>query len=698
MLKPILFTCINVLLFLAMNNQIVFAKSLSFLKSKEEINIISKPAWLEIKNVNFYDAESDDLITAGNGFTKLSHSKEINKFVNVQHPTILELRRAKFNRFINKKTGEGSLFGFKEDQLTPLFDGKIPGTEVQAYLNDNSIRVALLLQVPLDFDPNKPCIIAIPTIDSQGIYNATDMQIRGLWGLKHNCAVVYNDKGLGNALYDLNKQQGYLIDGSVAKRDIPEKPLIFSNSETLPPKLVTNRYAVKQLHSQQNPEQKWGQYVINSLEFAFYYLNTMYSKNDQVIFDKENTIVLVYGATDGGGAALKAGEIDNNGMIDGIVAVNPQIQIISNQQIPLYIQRGESPEEPLKTKLLIDYTSYGVLYMPCAVLAIKNSELKQSIPYIDKYFFSQNRCEALKNAKLLDSITIEEQANEALEKLYAYGWSPQMINQLPFYYFTQSINLPYKYISQYGRYNVKEHLCHLSVASINQEILYNMGNVAPLSKTNFALLWADNTGSLPIRTQDNIIAVDLVNDDDPKGPHQEFYSRSKNSANVDYNLAGAICLREKIVEDRVLNGQKQVFATGNLHGIKTIIVHGQLNIKHLPDYTSRSYAALNSYVEGHSSNLHYMEVENSSYLDSLVPFDNTLLSINYYGNSAMDWLWSNITKQTSLPDNQIIRTSVLGRSSEKDSKMTKIILTPIAQSAKRENRIYLQDGVIRLPK
>lgn len=241
-------------------------------------------------------------------------------------------------------------------------------------------------------------------------------------------------------------------------------------------------------------------------------------------------------------------------------------------------------------------------------------------------------------------------------------------------------------------------MCHLSVASINQEILYNMGNVAPLSKTNFALLWADNTGSLPIRTQDNIIAVDLVNDDDPKGPHQEFYSRSKNSANIDYNLAGAICLREKIVEDRVLNGQKQVFATGNLHGIKTIIVHGQLNVKHLPDYTSRSYAALNSYVEGHSSNLHYMEVENSSYLDSLVPFDNTLLSINYYGNSAMDWLWSNITKQTSLPDSQIIRTSVLGRSSEKDSKMTKIILTPIAQSAKRENRIYLQNGVIRLPK
>lgn len=697
MLKQFFLFFVNLLLILFFNN-IVYAKSLSFLKNKDEIKLITKPAWLVLNDSNFYDAESDDLVTAGIGFSKLSHSVAMSKFANNLQPSIHELRQAKLNRFIDKKTGEGSLFGFKSTQLTTLFDGKIPGTEVQAFLDNHGVQVAFLLQVPLDFDLKKPCIVAIPTIDSQGVYNATDMQIRGLWGLKHNCAIVYNDKGLGNALYDLTKKQGYFIDGKVSKQNSKENKLIYTVNDNIPSKYTSNRYAVKQLHSQQNPEQNWGEYVIKSLEFAFYYLNTMYSKNEQILFDKDNTIVLVYGATDGGGAALKAGEFDTEGMIDGIVAVNPQIQIPNNPEIPLFIQRGESPEEPLITKSLIDYSTYGALYMPCAVLAIQDINSELTIPNVDKYFFVKNRCQSLKKANLLVSDTVKSQSFEALEKLYEYGWSPQMINQLPFHYYTQTMNLPYKYISQYGRFSVKDHLCHLSVASINQELLYNNGEVAPLTKTNFAQLWGNNSGSLPIKMQNNITAIDLVNDDDPKGPHQEFFSRSKNGTDIDYNLAGAICLRDKITESRVQNGQNEVLANGNLHGIKTIIVHGQLNVRNLPDYSSRAYVALNSYREGNASNLRYMEIENASYINSVIPFDNTLIPIDYYGESAMDWLWSNITKQTSLPESQVVRTMVRGGDIGAAPQVTEKNLTPIAQSPRTENRIYVQKSVVRLPK
>lgn len=697
MLKQFFLFFVNLLLILFFNN-IVYAKSLSFLKNKDEIKLITKPAWLVLNDSNFYDAESDDLVTAGIGFSKLSHSVAMTKFANDLQPSIHELRQAKLNRFINKKTGEGSLFGFKSTQLTTLFDGKIPGTEVQAFLDNHGVQVAFLLQIPLDFDLKKPCIVAIPTIDSQGVYNATDMQIRGLWGLKHNCAIVYNDKGLGNALYDLTKKQGYFIDGRVSKQNSNENKLIFTVNDNIPAKFASNRYAVKQLHSQQNPEQNWGEYVIKSLEFAFYYLNTMYSTNEHILFDKDNTIVLVYGATDGGGAALKAGEFDTEGMIDGIVAVNPQIQVPNNPEIPLFIQRGESPEEPLIIKSLIDYSTYGALYMPCAVLAIQDINSELTIPNVDKYFFVKNRCQSLKKANLLVSDTVKAQSFEALEKLYEYGWSPQMINQLPFHYYTQTMNLPYKYISQYGRFSVKDHLCHLSVASVNQELLYNNGKVAPLTKTNFAQLWGNNSGSLPIKMQNNITAIDLVNDDDPKGPHQEFFSRSKNGTDIDYNLAGAICLRDKITERRVQNGQSEVLANGNLHGTKTIIVHGQLNVKNLPDYSSRAYVALNSYREGNTSSLRYMEIENASYINSMIPFDNTLIPIDYYGESAMDWLWSNITKQTSLPESQVVRTVVRGGDIGAAPQITEKNLTPIAQSPKTENRIYVQKSVVRLPK
>ena len=654
-----------------------------------EQNNLYKPKlqWITIHSSNYYDGDSDDLVTAGIGFTPLSSMIQKFKFADPANPTTQELRRAKLNRFIDTKTGEGQLFGFKQKNLSPLFDGKIAGSEILATLKEGN--VGILLQIPVDFDKKKPCIVAVPASNYDGLYNAKDIQIRGLWGLKHNCAVVYNDKGLGNGIYDITNQQGFTIEGKIAKDNLLFNPKIKNREifiENNP-----NRYAVKQLHSKQNPEHNWGKYILNSIEFALYEINDRFSATNTRDFNADNTLILIYGAEDGASAALKAGELDKNGIIDGIVAVNPQIQ--PNPDITSLSIQNKTSARSLKYNSIPDYATLAALYIPCAIPAIEPNKSDNYVPYALKYLYSQNRCNALKKAKLLTTGT----PKEALDKLHDYGWRPEMETQLPYFYYKESIAFPYQYISSYGRFDVTENMCDYSVASTQQDRLYNFGEVMPLKEVNFSEIWSLSNGHLPIWADKDVTAIDLVVNKDIVSPRRAWYSSSEIENQIDYGIKGAICLREKITEKRVIDGLKQVQATGNLNKIKTFIVHGQNNVKQLIDHTSRPYVALNSAVEGKESQLRYIEVENASYLDGKSPFDNTLLAIDYYGEDAIEWLWANLTNNTTLPESQIIRTKPRGGSIGQAPQATIENLVPITQKPDINNLIILEDKKIALP-
>lgn len=634
-----------------------------------------KPHWLVIHSSNYYDGESDDLVTAGMGFTALSKMIQKVYYADPSNPTPQELRRAKLNRFIDTKTGEGSLFGFKREDLSPLFDGKIAGTEILATIKDEN--VGLLLQVPVDFNKKKPCIVAVPASGSDGLYNAKDIQIRGLWGLKHNCAVVYNDKGLGTGIYDITNEQGFTVDGQVAKDNILFKPTIQNQKEFI--KNNPHRYAVKQLHSKQNQEASWSKYNFFSIIFAMYELNELFPEPGKLSFSESNTLILIYGAEDGATAALKMAESDAMGKINGVVAVNPQIQ-----------PRQDSAIENKSYHSLPDYSTYGALYIPCAIPAIEPNKQDKYVPEASKYLFSQNRCDALKQANILPTGT----PKEALNKLYDYGWKPEMSIQLPYFYLNESIAYPYKYISAYGRYDVTENMCDFSVASTQQDPYFNSGEVKPLKQVNFAEIWGLSNGQLPIWANHDATAIDLVENKDVTSPRREWFSSSTIEHQIDYGTKGAICLREKIKEPRVIKGSEEVQATGNLNKIKTFIVHGKNNPKQLIDHTSRPYVALNSKVEGKESQLRYIEVENASYLDGKAPFDNTLLPIDYYGEEAIEWLWANLTNQVNLPESQVIRTKARGGIIGQAPQATAENLVPISQTPDTNNLITIDNGKI----
>lgn len=658
--------------------------------NRPEIQFIQQPSWLTVVNSTYYDGDNDDLVTAGLGFTALSSKIFSTSFANPSQPTSKELRQAKLNRYINTKTGEGSLFGFKRQDLTPLFDGKVAGTEILATINNEDEKVGLLLQIPQDFNKKRPCIIAVPTTDSDGLFNAKDLQIRGLWGLRHNCAVVYNDKGLGNGIYDITNNRGYTIDGKTQTNDLLFEPKVLNRERFI--QKYPNRYAIKQLHSRLNSEERWGDFVLKSIEFAFYELNTLFSPSEEVIFNKDNTIVLVYGASDGGGAALKAGELDKDNLIKGIVAVNPQIQpYIEN--VPVLIKKGNNTEREIEFKSIADYSSYGMLYIPCAVPAIVKNHKDGDVPYADKYLYSQNSCNALKKAQLLTQGTPEE----ALEKLRQYGWTADMDIQLPYFYYKESIGLPYQYVSAYGHYDLTDRMCSYTVASTQQDPIYYQGKVAPLKEVTFEQLWGQANGHLPIWIGNDSTILALVNNEDLNSPRFDFFSSSEHKKTIDYNSKGAICLYKKLNDPRVKYGISQVTASSNLNGIKTFIVHARNNVKQLPDYTSRSYVALNSQVEGHFSQLRYIEVENTSYLDGNLPFDNTLLSIDYYGEDAIEWLWANLTSGATLPDSQLVHAKAFGGKSGYAKQITENNLIPISQSPKSNDVIKKENGLITLP-
>ncbi|OTQ65012.1 D-(-)-3-hydroxybutyrate oligomer hydrolase, partial [Gilliamella apis] len=452
-----------------------------------------------------------------------------------------------------------------------------------------------------------------------------------------------------------------------------------------------NRYAVKQLHSKQNPEHNWGKYILNSIEFALYEINDRFSATNTRDFNADNTLILIYGAEDGASAALKAGELDKNGIIDGIVAVNPQIQ--PNPDITSLSIQNKTSARSLKYNSIPDYATLAALYIPCAIPAIEPNKSDNYVPYALKYLYSQNRCNALKKAKLLTTGT----PKEALDKLHAYGWRPEMEIQLPYFYYKESIAFPYQYISSYGRFDVTENMCDYSVASTQQDRLYNFGEVMPLKEVNFSEIWSLSNGHLPIWADKDVTAIDLVVNKDIVSPRRAWYSSSEIENQIDYGIKGAICLREKITEKRVIDGLKQVQATGNLNKIKTFIVHGQNNVKQLIDHTSRPYVALNSAVEGKESQLRYIEVENASYLDGKSPFDNTLLAIDYYGEDAIEWLWANLTNNTTLPESQIIRTKPRGGRIGQAPQATIENLVPITQKPDINNLIILEDKKIALP-
>lgn len=507
---------------------------------------------------------SDDLLTAGLGVAGL-RAMAAPAFADPAQPTAAELRRrAIWNNWrgiadLSPTGGYGEVYGST---------AAVPGREFSALAKLPGARQPhrVLVQVPDNFDAGKRCVVVTASSGSRGVYGA--IAVAGAWGLPKGCAVAYTDKGNGTDYFDLDAQIGVAGDGRTAALGealafVPDAPVAASG------------VAIKHAHSQDNPEADWGRHVKQAAEFALTALDRAFPQAAPFRFD--NTRVIAVGISNGGGAVLRAAELEGD-WLDAVVAGEPNVQVAG--------QGGRS---------LYDYTTEAALLMPCALLHLPADSLPQPPLRAQVEPLWGARCASLKAAGAISGDTLAAQAASAHEQLRAHGWTDQALTAGALSVgFDLWRAIAVTYASAYGRYGVGEHPCGYAFAAQNAN--FSTRAATPAER---AAWWADGSGIPPGA------GVGIVD--------------SKLAA-PDFTLPGLQCLRDLQVGDgeaaqRVQRGIAEVRAGLPQPGLPVVVVHGTDDGLVPPAFSSAPYVAV---AKSAGRDVAYWQVRNAQHFDGFL--------------------------------------------------------------------------------
>jgi hydroxybutyrate-dimer hydrolase len=659
-----------------------------------------RPGWLGPVRLTEHRGD-DDLLSAGMGASGLQTG--VPGYADSNHPTAAELRRqaiySNYRALVDITTagGYGSLFGPSVDLSgnPTLGEGLIPGVEYVAYArNVAGVRnVTLMVQVPDSFDTAKPCIVAAPSSGSRGVYGA--IATTGEIALKHGCAVAYTDKGTGAGAHELDSDSVTLIDGTLSTADAAGRASYFSAEISDGERSAHSaahpfRYAMKHAHSGDNPERIWGRATLYAIEFAFYALNQKFGASlpgggdrHAVLFEPANTLVIAASVSNGGGAVVAAAEEDTTGLIDGVVAVEPQVNVRTNRAVA--VQRGARNVANAGAPLY-DYTTYANLLQPCAAIAPSNaaSPFSLIVPSL-----AANRCADLAAAGMVTGASTDEQAEDAAVKLVDYGWEPDSaLLHASHYSFSVAPAVALTYANAYRRARVLDNLCGFSMATTNAAGAPAAGNPMPL-------VWGVNNG-VPPSGGINLIAEDAAN-----GPIREPLAISQSTGLMDYNWDGAKCLRDLLQDPALREGIEEVEVKGNLRGKPTLMVHGRSDALVPVNFSSRAYLGQNSLKEHGASRLAYIEVTNAQHFEAFLPlagYDTRFIPLHYYAGKAFELMMAHLTTGAPLPPSQVVHTTPRG-GTPGSAPMISVAanLPPIQMNPPAEARVTVQSGKVYVP-
>ena len=604
------------------------------------------------------DGASNDVLTAGLGKSGLQ-SAVSPLLTDAANPSASELRRlAIYNNYralVDTTTngGFGVLFGPNLDAngVVGTGEGKIAGVEYIAYSDDGTGKqnVTMMVQIPSTFKLDAPCIVTAASSGSRGVYGA--IATAGEWGLKKGCAVAYTDKGTGNGAHDLVSNTVFDING---------RPILSNASgaqfvATTPAGTVANnRIAVKHAHSQQNPEKDWGKFTLQVVKFALFALNEELAPKannaSTAKFTSDNTLVIASSVSNGGGAALQAGELDTENLIDGVAVAEPQIQPDGSG--------GATVKFGINTvtnggKSLMDYTAQAMLYQPCAALAASVATAPGAV-YVNATA-AANRCASLAAKGLLSATTTATQADEALAKIRAAGWLPDSDMLLASHFAFAVPAIAVTYVNTYAAANVADNLCGYGYAATGAD-----AKPTAISGVAFARLFGTGNGIPPSS------GINIVNFNNPGGAILEGAGSASAGGKLDYNLDGAQCIATKVNDATVTANIKAVQRSGKLQGKPTIIVHGRNDALVPVNHASRPYVAQSLTAQGASAKLSYMEVTNAQHFDAFIGnaalpgYDTRFIPLHVYYNRAMDAMYDYLKNGKALPPSQVVRTTARG--------------------------------------
>jgi hydroxybutyrate-dimer hydrolase len=667
--------------------------------SSEDKNV--KPSYLGTVVTASYDGTSDDLLTGGLGKTGLGGAAPMA--ADPLNPTAAELRKiAIYNNYraildITAGGGYGTLYGPNVDAkgVVTSGEGKIAGTEYIAYSDDGTgnQNITMMVQVPSTFNPANPCIVTGTSSGSRGVYGAIGTS--GEWGLKNGCAVAYTDKGTGNGIHDLQNntvslQNGVRADAAAAGKASNFTANLTSTERAAFNAATPNRFAVKHAHSQQNSEKDWGKWTLQAVEFAYFVLNERFGDvaTDGVSRLKKlspaNTIVIASSVSNGGGAALAAAEMDTQGLISGVAVGEPMVQVVPDAR--LSVKRGATTLAGTG-KSLLDLTTLANLMQPCAALVSTTTNVFNLV----NATIAGNRCTALKANGLITGNTTAEMAASAMAALVTAGWQAESNDLQASHYSFATPAVALTYANTYGRFSVKDNLCGFSFAATDATTFVPVAANAALLANSFGT----GNGIPPTA------GINIVNNNSVGGPVLDAVSLSTGSV-MDYNIAGALCLRELVTGTsanavRAKQGINEVLRSGNLRGKPTLIVHGRADTLVPVAFSSRPYFGRNKIIEGANSKLSYIEVTNAQHFDAFLAFpgySHRLVPLHRYHIQAMDMMYAHLKTGAALPASQVVRTVPRGLNGATANPITAANVPPIKTVAAAADQITFANNVV----
>lgn len=553
---------------------------------------------------------ADDLLSAGLGLDGLRAAVP-QPFANPDAPTREELRRrAIWSNWrgiadLMVGGGYGDVYG-----AVP----SVPGREFQAFAKvpGASQPHRVLVQVPDAFDRKNRCVVVAVASGSRGVYGA--IALGGAWGLPRGCAVAYTDKGAGTGYYDADSDTGAGLDGTRAARGAG---LDFEPAQKA---TVPHTIAVKHVHSGDNPEADWGRHAVQAAQFALAALSDAFPNEPR--FEFSNTRVIAAGLSNGGGAVLRAAEIDGAGFA-GVVAIAPNVWPGADGAQPIY-----------------SYTTQAAIFQACALAHPRFDAVLLARPGGKPSPAALARCAALHERGLLKAGDAVAQAQEAYDLMRASGWTDAALEAGALSTgFDLWRMVAVAYASTYGRYGADAMPCGYRYAPMGKD-----GVPRAATAAERAAWIADGSGIPPGA------GVGLVD---------------TQAAGADPTLPGLLCLRELWTGEgadakRVKDGIAATHAKLPRKDLPLFVVHGTDDGLIPSAFTGGAYAR---WVEASGQKITHWEIANAQHFDAflgLPPLAARYVPLLPYAYRALDAMWAHVADGKPLPASGEIATKPRG--------------------------------------
>jgi hydroxybutyrate-dimer hydrolase len=554
----------------------------------------------------------DDLLSAALGLDGLRGKPPA--FADAAAPTPQELRRRAIHASWNGIADLGPLGGYgRVYGAVP----DVPGREYQAFARVPGARSPhrVLLQAPDAFDARARCLVVAASSGSRGVYGA--IALAGAWALPRGCAVAYTDKGTGPGYFDLDGDTGVALDGTRVARGAA--PLEFEPARAADARGV----AIKHAHSGDNPEADWGRHVLQAARFGLAMLDRAYPA--QAPFTPANTRVIVTGLSNGAGAALQAAGLDAEGLVDGVVALAPNVHV-----------EGARP--------LYDVASEAAQLLPCALTdarydATPFARIDGALPPA-----WLARCAHLRERGLVDGADRVAQARSAIERLRAGGWGERAIETAASSTrFDLWRAIAATYAASYLRATPATMPCGFHYAAVDAH-----GRVVPADAAMRAAWWSDASGIPPGAGVQLLGGID--------------------ASSADPTASGIDCLRGLWSGDgaaaRALRAAVAATAVKLPRaGLPLVVIHGE-DDGLLPEaFHSRAYVAA---LEAAARAPVYWRVPHAQHFEAFLAlpgFGDRYVPLLPYGHAALDALWSHLAEGMPMPHARRFATTPRGTGS-----------------------------------